>query len=144
MKIYNKKGLAWGIFWLVLGVSALVADLAINPSDFLPQTIKDVIVDMIIVLMGLAGFLRAFSAKATREDMIEEHDERNRLVNLKSEAKTGSLMFWVYVVFVIAGGVGFTLTGNVGWAFLCVVSLVMISVWFVISIGTIIYYEKHV
>ena len=65
MKIYNKKGLVWGIFWLVLGVSALVADLAINPSDFLPKTIKDVIIDMIIVLMGLAGFLRAFSAKAT-------------------------------------------------------------------------------
>ena len=82
MKIYNKKGLAWGIFWLVLGVSALVADLAINPSDFLPQTIKDVIIDMIIVLMGLAGFLRAFSAKATREDIIEENDERNKLVKL--------------------------------------------------------------
>ncbi len=62
MKIYNKKGFAWGIFWLVLGVSALAADLWINPDDFLPKTIKDVIIDFIILIMGLVGFLRAFSA----------------------------------------------------------------------------------
>ena len=53
MKIYNKKGFAWGIFWLVLGVSALAADLWINPDDFLPKTIKDVIIDFIILIMGL-------------------------------------------------------------------------------------------
>lgn len=112
MKIYNKKGFAWGIFWLVLGVSALVADLWINPDDFLPKTIKDVIIDFIILIMGLVGFLRAFSAKATREDIIEENDERNKLVKLKSEAKTGNLMFWVYCIVAVIGGVGFTLTAT--------------------------------
>ena len=142
MKIYNKKGFAWGIFWLVLGVSALAADLWINPDDFLPKTIKDVIIDFIILIMGLVGFLRAFSAKATREDIIEENDERNKLVKLKSEAKTGNLMLWVYCIVAVIGGVGFTLTANEGWAFFCVTALLLISIWFVIAIVTYIYYDS--
>ena len=142
MKIYNKKGFAWGIFWLVLGVSALAADLWINPDDFLPKTIKDVIIDFIILIMGLVGFLRAFSAKATREDIIEENDERNKLVKLKSEAKTGNLMFWVYCIVAVIGGVGFTLTANEGWGFFCVTALLLISIWFVIAIATHIYYDS--
>lgn len=128
----------------MLGVSALAADPWINPDDFLPKTIKDVIIDFIILIMGLVGFLRAFSAKATREDIIEENDERNKLVKLKSEAKTGNLMFWVYCIVAVIGGVGFTLTANEGWAFFCVTALLLITVWFVCSIATIIYYEKHV
>lgn len=56
MKIYNKKGFAWGVFWLVLGVSALVADLWINPDDFLPQQIKEVLIDLLMLAMGLSGF----------------------------------------------------------------------------------------
>lgn len=143
MKIYNKKGFAWGIFWLALGVSGLVMD-CFNPYSFLPQQIKEIIIDLVIIIMGLFGFLRAFSAKATREDIIEENDERNKLVKLKSEAKTGNTMFWVYCIVVLIGGAGFTLTGNEGWAFFCVTALLLITVWFVCSIATIIYYEKHV
>lgn len=126
----------------MLGVSALVAGLWINPDDFLPKTIKDVIIDFIILIMGLVGFLRAFSAKATREDIIEENDERNKLVKLKSEAKTGNLMFWVYCIVAVIGGVGFTLTANEGWASFCVTALLLISIWFVIAIVTYIYYDS--
>lgn len=86
--------------------------------------------------------MRAFSAQATREDRIEENDERNKLVNLRSDAKTGSLMFWVYCIVAIIGGVGFTLTANEGWAFFCVTAMILISIWFVIAIATHIYYDS--
>lgn len=144
MKIYNKKGFVWGVFWLTLGVCGLVMELFIHPSDFLPETVKGIIIYSILVLIGLTGFLRAFSVKATREDFIEENDERNKLINLKSEAKTNRLMLGVYVLFVIFGGIGFYCTEELGWAVVCVVALLQITIWFITSIVTFMYYEKRV
>lgn len=144
MKIYNKKGFAWGIFWFALGACGLVLELFVHPSDFLPEMIKGIIIDGILVLIGLTGLLRAFSAQATREDLIEKNDERNRLVQLKSDAKTSRLMFWFYIVFVILGGVGFYCTEALGWAVVCAMALVFAAIWFIVSIVTFVYYEKRV
>lgn len=143
MKIYNKKGFAWGIFWLVLGVSALVADLWINPDDFLPKTIKDVIIDFIILIMGLVGFLRAFSAKATREDIIEENDERNKLVKIKTKARVNDVMFWTMIVFLVVGVVGYYWTDNIAWAFLAFAPILQMIVYVWSSIFISIYYEHR-
>lgn len=33
MKVYNKKGLAWGIFWTVLGLFSLYRDF-VDPDSF--------------------------------------------------------------------------------------------------------------
>lgn len=93
MKIYNKKGLIWGVFCLALGIWGLVMELFIHPADFLPETIKGVIIDGILVLIGLTGFLRAFSVRATHEDLIEANDERNELVRLKAEQQQIALCF---------------------------------------------------
>lgn len=144
MKIYNKKGLIWGVFCLALGIWGLVMELFIHPADFLPETIKGVIIDGILVLIGLTGFLRAFSVRATREDLIEANDERNELVRLKSGATTNSFMFWLYVLFVILGGVGFYCTEEIGWAFVCVVALLLMTIWFILSMVMVVYYEKRV
>ncbi len=103
-----------------------------------------IIIYSILVLIGLTGFLRAFSVQATREDLIEENDERNKLINLKSEAKTNRLMFGVYVLFVIFGGIGFYCTNELGWAVVCVVALMQMTIWFITSIATFVYYEKRV
>lgn len=142
MKIYNRKGFIWGIIWLALGVSGIVMDI-LNPHAFIVKEIKEIIIDLIVIIMGLVGFLRAFSAQATREDIIEENDERNKLVKLKSEAKTGNLMFWAYCIVAFIGGACFVLTANEGWAFFCVTALLLISIWFVIAIATGIYYDKR-
>ena len=42
MKIYNKKGLIWGVFWTIGGLFCLYRDI-VDPHDFLPQQIKSVI-----------------------------------------------------------------------------------------------------
>ncbi|MEE0509788.1 MAG: hypothetical protein UDG94_00995 [Peptococcaceae bacterium] len=144
MKIYNKKGFVWGVFWLVLGACGLVMELFIHPSDFLPEMIKGIIIDGILVLVGLTGFLRALSAQATREDLIEANDERNKLVHLKSAAKTNSFMFLFYVLAVILGGIGFYGTEEIGWAVVCVVALMFATIWFIVSIVMFVYYEKRV
>ena len=69
MRIYNKKGFAWGIFWLVLGVSALVL-LVTHPEEQTFQLIKGFAFGIVFLTIGLSGFTRAFSKQATREDII--------------------------------------------------------------------------
>ena len=81
MKIYNKKGLIWGVFWTIGGLFCLYRDI-VDPHDFLPQQIKSVILSVLLLAMGVTGFVRAFSKRATIEDKTEERDERNKLVRL--------------------------------------------------------------
>ena len=94
MKVYNKKGLAWGVFWTVLGLFSLYRDF-VDPDSFWLQQGKSVVISAVMVLIGITGFVRAFSKSATREDRIEELDERNRLVKLKYKARTFDIMFWI-------------------------------------------------
>lgn len=91
MKIYNKKGLIWGVFWTIGGLFCLYRDI-FDPHDFLPQQIKSVILSVLLLAMGVTGFVRAFSKRATIEDKTEERDERNKLVRLKGDAMVGNIL----------------------------------------------------
>ena len=59
MKVYNKKGLAWGIFWTVLGLFSLYRDF-VDPDSFWLQQGKSVVISAVMVLIGVTGFVRAF------------------------------------------------------------------------------------
>ena len=63
MKVYNKKGLAWGIFWTALGLFSLYRSIA-DPVDFLPRQIKHLVIAAVVLLLGITGFVRAFSKAA--------------------------------------------------------------------------------
>ncbi len=54
MKIYNKKGLIWGVFWTIGGLFCLYRDI-VDPHDFLPQQIKSVILSVLLLAMGVTG-----------------------------------------------------------------------------------------
>lgn len=82
MKIYNKKGFVWGIFWTILGAARLVL-LVTHPEEQTVQLIKGLAFGIVFLTIGLSGFTRAFSKQATREDIIRANDERNKLVKLK-------------------------------------------------------------
>lgn len=92
MKIYNKKGLFWGIIWTLLAAWNIVHAFIAPHSNSIIQ-VKNIIFSIILLAIGMLGFVRAFSKKATREDLIEEQDERNRLVSLKTKSKTLDIMF---------------------------------------------------
>ena len=76
MKLYNKKGLVFGLFWTILGVSVLVLEL-VRPSGNTAVFIRDIVLFSLLILFGVRQVVRAFSKAATREDMVEERDERS-------------------------------------------------------------------
>ena len=143
MKIYNKKGLLWGLLWTLLGGWNLWHDI-VQPHDFLPQQIKSVIMSALLFLFGVTFFVRAFSKRATIEDIIEEKDERNILVTLKCRSMVKNIM--LYVQFAVIAGclIAHSMTDNVAFAFIFVVCALNISLYFVLSLIFSIYYEKKV
>ena len=142
MTIYNKSGFVWGIIWTILGVARL-ALLVIVPEDSTAQLINGLVLGIFMLILGVTMFRRAFSKQATREDRIEQRDERKKLVTLKAQARTSTVLLWTIVVFMAAGFVGYMVTNNVAWAFVFTVPAVFLIVYMFSIIGLTIYYEHR-
>ena len=142
MKVYNKKGLLWGLFWTVLGLFSLYRAF-VDPDSFWLQQVKSVVIAAVVLLMGATGFVRAFSKSATREDRIAELDERNRLVKLKYKARTFDIMFWITMAVMLLSLLAYLLTENLGWGFLFVTSGVLAGISIRVELIAFIYYERR-
>lgn len=142
MTIYNKSGFVWGIIWTILGALRL-ALLVIVPEDSTAQLVKGLVLGVFMLILGVTMFRRAFSKQATREDRIEARDERNKLVTLKAQARTSTVLLWTIVVFMAAGFIGYVATENVAWAFVVTVPAVFLIVYMFSIIGLTIYYEHR-
>ncbi len=140
MKLYNKKGLVFGLFWTILGVSALVLEL-VRPSST-AVFIRDIVLFSLLILFGVRQVVRAFSRAATREDMLEERDERNRFIKLK----TGSTMFKVAEVMLflwtVASMVGYGFTRDDIWVMGVLVSGLTLGLLFIIELFVGVHYEN--
>lgn len=141
MKLYNKKGLVFGLFWTILGVSALVLEL-VRPSGNTAVFIRDIVLFSLLILFGVRQVVRAFSRAATREDMLEERDERNRFIKLK----TGSTMFKVAGVLLflwtVASMVGYGFTRDDIWVMGVLVSGLTLGLLFIIELFVGVHYEN--
>lgn len=142
MKVYNRKGLIWGIVWTLLAVFNLTHEI-ISPKEFWLGQIKDVLFSVALLIIGLVGFIRAFSKQATREDKIEEADERNRFVSLKSKAKSFDILQVLLLVAAILFAVVYKVTGNIAWIPFLISAAVLWNVSFLLDIIASVYYEKH-
>ncbi|WP_085832169.1 hypothetical protein [Clostridium merdae] len=142
MKIYNRKGLVWGVFWTLIAAFNLYHSI-LSPDDFLMGQIKDILISVVVLLLGVNGFVRAFSKKATVQDKIEQEDERNRLIKLKSGAKA----FQVLQIFLLLAtgvfAVVYKLTSNIGWIPFLIATAVIWNVGFLVDMIAGIYYEKR-
>lgn len=140
MKLYNKKGLVFGLFWTILGVSALVLEL-VRPSST-AVFIRDIVLFSLLILFGVRQVVRAFSRAATREDMLEERDERNRFIKLK----TGSTMFKVAEVLLflwtVASMVGYGFTRDDIWVMGVLVAGLTLGLLFIIELFVGVHYEN--
>ena len=142
MKIYNKKGLIAGVLWTAAGAFCLYQD-AVDAHDFLPQQIKSVVLSLVMLAVGLTCLLRALSKSASREDRIEELDERNRLVSLKTDSLTRKVMGWARVAAMVAGLLGYLFTENLVFGCLFLFAGLEITLEAVVSIAAAIHYEKR-
>lgn len=142
MKVYNRKGLIWGIFWTMIAAFNLYHSI-LSPDDFLMGQIKDILISVVVLMLGVSGFVRAFSKKATLQDKIEQEDERNRLIELKSGAKAFQFL---QIFLLLATGVFaivYKLTSNVGWIPFLIATAVIWNVGFLVDMIVGIYYEKR-
>jgi len=83
MRIYNKKGFAFGVFMVALGIVNLVADLADNSME-----VDGIILVAALFLFGFGMIARSLSRTLAREGRLEERDERNRLIELRSKSRS--------------------------------------------------------
>lgn len=142
MKIYNKKGLIAGVLWTAAGAFCLYQD-AVDVHDFLPQQIKSVVLSLVMLAVGLTCLLRALSKSASREDRIEELDERNRLVSLKTDSLTRKVMGWARVAAMVAGLLGYLFTENLVFGCLFLFAGLSVTLEVVVAIAASIHYEKR-
>ena len=142
MKIYNKKGLLWGIVWTAAGAFCLYRDAA-DASGFLPQQIKSVVISLIMLAIGVTGFVRAFSKRASMADRVEERDERSRLIRLKTASQTLRVLMWVQAAAMALGLLAYAFTENLVWGCLFLFSGLTITLEAVVSIAAAVYYEKR-
>lgn len=137
MKIYNKKGFASGVFMIALGVLNLITSLIRQDLD-----VSAVILIMALFALGFGIIMRSVSQKMAKEDKLEELDERNRLIALKSKSRsfqlTQMISFILMLILLVAGKVsgneGFIAMGA-GLAFAFTISLFS-------EVFTYMYYES--
>ena len=82
MKIYHKKNFKFGLWALFLAALNLALSLARGNFDW-----KDGALAALLLLLGGAGIVRSLSLKWSQADRLEEQDERNQLVKLKSRSQ---------------------------------------------------------
>lgn len=143
MKVYNKKGLAFGIFWCIISVVNIFNAFVSPDSDTLMQS-KNIFFSVVMLLIAINSFYRAFSKKATFEDYIEKHDERNILINYKCKSRTLDIVYVVLFIFMVLSTVGYIYNRNIVFASVLTMSGLFMTLFLFIEIFVYAYYNKKI
>ncbi|WP_058486470.1 hypothetical protein [Defluviitalea phaphyphila] len=85
MKIYHKKNFSYGLFNILLAITFTILNTI---QEF---KIRTLIFSIFCLFFGILLIIGSMSREMTKEDIINELDERNQLINLKSRSKSLSL-----------------------------------------------------
>ena len=137
MKIYNKKVFAVGIFIIALGGLNLIMSIVTKDVD-----INAIVLIVVLFAFGFNAIMRSVSKRMTREDKLEELDERNRFVELKSKSQsfrlTQIISFVLMLVLLIMGKV----SGYEGFIAMAVGLAFSFSISMLTEIFAYMYYES--
>ena len=136
MKIYNKKKFGSGFICIVLGVLNFLACFSTGFD------VSGMVITLALLFIGGGYIMRSFSRNMSREDKLDELDERNRLIDLKTKSRafrlTQAICFGLMLLFLVMGkmsGEILLISAGVGLAFAYAVSMFT-------EIFTYFYYEK--
>ena len=87
MKIYHKKNFATGLFFTLLGAAFIV--LFLVRGNIEP---KSVVFCALSLLLGPGLLLRSFDKRLSFQDRVDELDERNILVKLRTKSTAFSIV----------------------------------------------------
>lgn len=137
MKVYNKKTFAFGVAAIALGCLNVITAAAMGID------LESVILIAFLLFFGIGSVRRSFSQKFSTEDKLDELDERNQLIELKSKRKSFqltqaisfTLMLLLLIMAKVTGYGGFVGVGaGLGFAF---------SISMFTELLTYFYYEKN-
>ncbi len=137
MKIYNKKAFLQGIFILALGTLLLIMDCINHTFE-----VKGAVLIFALYFFGGGLIVRSLSRKLTKEDRLDQMDERNQLIEWKSKSKAFRLTQGISFVLML----GLLVLGKISEAESLIAIAVGLAFSFVISMFTEIfsfmYYES--
>lgn len=137
MKIYHKKNFAVG-----LGLSLLGA-VNLGLMVWKGWQVRETVTALLCLLLGIGSLLRSLSRDRAREDILEERDERNRLVALKYRSSALRLTQGMSFVLML---LLFALSKTSGQQSLLLVGIglalaLSVSIWS--ELGAELYHQKH-
>lgn len=137
MKIWNKKTFSVGAFFSFLAVALLIMGILTGFS------VSNVIYMVLCIMIGFGFIERSFSKEKSKQDKLDDSDERNRLIALKSKSKS-------FIITQMVGGILVALFLGVGGALDNMLILAVgigaaacFTVSLIAEFLTKIYYEKH-
>ena len=102
MRIYNKKNFAFGVLIALLGICNLALDFVTGEWSLYGGVLV-----LLLLFFGVGALYRSLSLQLSREDKLEERDERHRLVTLRSRSLsfqlTQGLVFLLMIGALVAG-----------------------------------------
>lgn len=137
MKIYNKKGFMRGIVTLLLCVFGILATFIKGFS------VKLTILLVILFLFSITDLSRSFSRSAALEDIVADTDERDKYILLKTSHKSLQILQAINFIITIFLMIIYSLTRNNVLLGAFILSSIYITICFIVTLITNIYYEKH-
>lgn len=137
MKVYNKKGLISGIITLIISILGV---LAIFIKGF---SVNLAILSIILFLFSIADLSRSFSRTASIEDILADTDERNKYILLKTSYKSMQILQFINFIVTILLMVIYYITKSSICLGAFILSGINITICFIVTLVTNIYYEKH-
>ena len=104
--------------------------------------LSNLVIGLACLFFGIGTILRACSRKYAIEDKLEELDERNQLVQLKSLSKSFQLTRWISFAMMLAFLVMGKLSGEMSFIGMAVGIALVFPVSLFVEMGTFLYYES--
>ena len=142
MKIYHKKNFAAGLFFTLLGIGFLV--LFLVKREVQP---KSLVCCVFSLLLGPGMLLRSLDRKLSYQDKIDERDERNILVKLRTKSTAFSIVQYLLMGVCVLCAIGAVLYGDNPEGQLVLGGMLIVSgvVWFISLLSELfcgLHYEK--
>lgn len=127
---------------MALVLLSIVQDWGSQNSNTLIQ-IRNGILTVILLSYGVTLLWRAFSKKATEEDIAEKNNERNHLIRYKIKARMSDITFGVLFVLMTCGMIGYKMTANIIWFVIFLVLSVLFGLLLIIEFFVKLFYETR-
>ena len=139
-KIYNRKGFFGGVLELALGL-ALPLTCAVKGWEHFE--LKDGILTVLLILLGIGTVLRSLNQEMSQEDWVEDHDERRRWVQLRSQALCYRVLWWLLVAGFVGCAIGYGISKHPAYIHMATPLLLLYLAAMAVRLAGWWYYEKR-